>query len=81
MIELREHNKKPYEELRARLKETPRCAYISATGTGKSYIGSKLIEDEGFKALILVPSLEIAKGWKELIWRELISSFVTRCII
>ena len=54
-------------ELREKLKNTDRCAYISATGTGKSYVGAKLIEDEGYKALILVPSEEIRKGWKELL--------------
>lgn len=67
MIELKEHNKAPYAELRARLQQTNRCAYISATGTGKSYIGGRLIEDEGYKALVLAPSLEIAKGWRELL--------------
>lgn len=67
MIELKEHNRKPYEALREKLKRTDRCAYISATGTGKSYVGGKLIEDEGYKALILVPSLEIARGWQELL--------------
>lgn len=67
MIELKEHNKAPYAELKARLRKAQRCAYISATGTGKSYIGGRLIEDEGYKALILVPSLEIAKGWRELL--------------
>ena len=54
-------------ELREKLKNTDRCAYISATGTGKSYVGGKLIEDEGYKALILVPSEEIRKGWKEIL--------------
>ena len=49
MIELKEHNRKPYEALREKLKSTDRCAYISATGTGKSYVGGKLIEDEGYK--------------------------------
>ena len=67
MIELKEHNKGPYRALKEKLSMVPRCAYISATGTGKSYVGGKLIEDEGYRALILVPSLEIAKGWKELI--------------
>lgn len=66
MIELKEHNKGPYMALKEKLSIVPRCAYISATGTGKSYVGGKLIEDEGYRALILVPSLEIAKGWREL---------------
>ena len=67
MIELKEHNREPYKELRERLRSTDRCAYISATGTGKSYVGGKLIEDEGYKALILVPSEEIRKNWKEML--------------
>ena len=67
MIELKEHNKRPFEELKAKLSEVDRCAYISATGIGKSYVGGRLVEDEGYKALILVPSLEIAKGWRELL--------------
>ena len=67
MIILNDHNKGPYAELRERMRTVDRCAYISATGTGKSYVGAKLIEDEGYKALILVPSEEIRKGWKSLL--------------
>ena len=67
MIELKEHNQKPYAELKKMLNRFDRCAYISATGTGKTYIGSKFIEEESFNPLILVPSIEIMKTWKSIL--------------
>ena len=45
MIELMEHNIRPYNELCEVLKTSDRCAVISATGTGKSYIAAKYADE------------------------------------
>lgn len=69
MIELKEHNRKPYEELSRKLEDVSRVGFISATGTGKSYVGGKYVEEnrlEG-RTLILVPSDAIREGWKILL--------------
>lgn len=69
MIELKEHNKRPYEELCKMLEEHDRCAYVSATGTGKSYVIGKYIEEHDLidKTLMLVPSNAIKKSWQKLL--------------
>lgn len=68
MIELKTHNIRPYEELCAALDKTDKVAYISATGTGKSYVGGKYIEEKGLEkeTMILVPSDVIRANWKKL---------------
>ena len=69
MIELKEHNRKPYEELSRKLEDVSRVGFISATGTGKSYVGGKYVEENELEGgtLILVPSDAIRGGWKELL--------------
>ena len=67
MIELMEHNKATYKELCEILKEHNKCALIQATGTGKSYIVGKYIEEHDYKTLILVPSNAIADAWQNLL--------------
>lgn len=69
MIELKEHNKAPYERLCRMLETEQKAAYVSATGTGKSYVVAKYIEEHGFveSALILVPSSIIRRGWEKLL--------------
>jgi len=77
MIELKEHNRKPYEVMRQKLGETSRVGFVSATGTGKSYVGAKYVEENGLedKTLILVPSNAIRKGWKKLLPETIILTY------
>lgn len=68
MITLKEHNIKPYEELCRMLETQDKVAYVSATGTGKSYVVGKYIEEHGMEnsTVILVPSNAIKRSWKNL---------------
>lgn len=50
-IDLFEHNKTAYESAAAMLAETGRAAVIHPTGTGKSFIGFKLCEDNPDKTV------------------------------
>lgn len=69
MIELKEHNVRPYQELCEMLEKHNKVAYVSATGTGKSYVVGKYIEEHGLvdKTLVLVPSKAIEYNWKCLL--------------
>lgn len=69
MIILKEHNVKPYAQLCEMLAIHQKCAYIAATGTGKSYVVGKYIEDHDLvdKTLVLVPNMAIKDGWLKLI--------------
>lgn len=67
MIKLLEHNIPTYERLCCVLKEHNKCALVQATGTGKSYIAGKYIEEHSKKALILAPTNAIADAWGELL--------------
>lgn len=67
MIELLEHNKETYKKLCEVLSENNKCALVQATGTGKSYIAGKYIEEHDAKALILVPTNAISDSWDELL--------------
>lgn len=69
MITLKEHNVKPYAQLCEMLAIHQKCAYIAATGTGKSYVVGKYIEDHDLvnKTLVLVPNMAIKDGWLKLI--------------
>ena len=56
-MELFDHNREAYENTVAMLAETGKAAVIHPTGTGKSFIGFKLCEDNpGKKVLWLAPS-------------------------
>ncbi len=62
MIDLFEHNKKAYESAVEMLSETGKAAIIHPTGTGKSFIGFKLCEDNPNKIICwLSPSEYIFK--------------------
>lgn len=50
-IELFEHNQTAYESAVAMLAETGKAAVIHPTGTGKSFIGFKLCEDNPDKTV------------------------------
>ncbi len=67
MIELLEHNKETYKRLCDVLEDNNKCALVQATGTGKSYIAGKYIEEYANKALILVPTNAIADAWSDLL--------------
>ncbi|MCM1059363.1 MAG: Helicase associated domain protein [Eubacterium sp.] len=61
-IDLFEHNKTAYEAAAAMLAETGKAAVIHPTGTGKSFIGFKLCEDNPDKTVCwLSPSEYIFK--------------------
>ena len=68
-ITLKPHNIRPYEELCRMLEEHDKAAYISATGTGKSYVVGKYIEEHKLveDTVVLVPSAAIKANWKKLI--------------
>lgn len=67
MIELLDHNKETYKRLCDVLEENNKCALVQATGTGKSYIAGKYIEEHAITVLILVPTNAIADAWEELL--------------
>ena len=61
-IELYEHNRIAYESALSMLAETGRAAIVHPTGTGKSFIGFKLCEDNPDKKVLwLAPSEYIFK--------------------
>ena len=66
MIKLFEHNEKAYNSVVAMLEETSKAAVIHPTGTGKSFIGFKLCEDNPDKTMCwLSPSDYIFKSQLE----------------
>lgn len=67
MIELLEHNKETYKKLCEVLEINNKCALVQATGTGKSYIAGKYIEEHADRVLILVPTNAIADTWDEVL--------------
>lgn len=67
MIELLEHNVETYQNLCKEMEKHNKVALIQATGTGKSYIISKYIEEHCHNALILVPANAIGDQWKKLL--------------
>lgn len=67
MIELLEHNVETYQNLCKEMEKHNKVALIQATGTGKSYIISKYIEEHCHNALILVPANAIGDQWQKLL--------------
>ena len=63
MIELKEHNKKPYERLEKALQEHNQAIYVSGVGTGKSFVFMKLLADSNAfkdkKCLYIIPQESI----------------------
>lgn len=65
-INLKEDQKRDYDDVNKELKSSNRVALIRPTGTGKSFIALKFIEDnEGKKVLYLAPSTSILHQIKE----------------
>ena len=57
MIQLFEHNKIAYDAVRKQLAETGKACVIHPTGTGKSFIAFKWIEEHPEGAVCLARSL------------------------
>ena len=67
MIELYEHNKIAYEKTLKMLEERNKCCVIHPTGTGKSYIALKwLNENKDKKSLIVTSSLSIISQFERI---------------
>lgn len=68
-IELRKHNRDAYEKVKDTIGNSNRAAVIHPTGTGKSYIALKLLEEnKGKKAIYLAPSNSILHNIKRNIF-------------
>ena len=64
-MELYEHNLRPYEELK-KLGAGDASIYVTATGTGKSYVAGKLIEDSDKRVLVVTPRRSICKTLRNI---------------
>lgn len=82
MIELKQHNIKPYAELCVSLSKYNKCAYISATGTGKSYVAAKYVEDyhKQDECVVVVPTIAIGDNWKALLPNIEVITYTKLCI-
>lgn len=69
-IRLKAHNKEAYENVRAMLEKRNCAAVIQPTGTGKSYIALKLIENTEGNVIYVAPSTLIIRQVKETIEEE-----------
>ena len=59
-VELKPHNQEAYNKVKEAFETSNKTAVIHPTGTGKSYIAMKLIEEnQGKKAIYLAPSVGI----------------------
>jgi superfamily II DNA or RNA helicase len=66
-IELMEHNISIYDQLVDAFNASDVLLYVTATGTGKSYVASKYIQDTESKALVICPKTRICDNWMKLI--------------
>ncbi len=57
-IELYEHNRVAYESALSMLRETGKAAVVHPTGTGKSFVGFKLCEDNPDKTVLWISPSE-----------------------
>ena len=64
-ISLKKHNEKAYQKIKDMLKETDRAAVVHPTGTGKTYIALKWIEETSGKTIYVAPSNHILNQVKE----------------
>ena len=65
-VRLEPHNVEAYKQVRKIHEKENRAVVIHPTGTGKSYIGLKLIEDnEGKKVIYLAPAKSILHQIKD----------------
>ena len=77
-LQLFEHNEKAYKKVKKMLAEEGKAAVIHPTGSGKSYIAFKLIEDNLCSKIVwLSPSEYIFNTQKE-IYNILLEYFLHR---
>ena len=70
-IELKSHNEPVYEKMKEGYKTSNMLAVVHPTGTGKSYLGLKLIEDnKDKKAVYVAPSNSILHNIKRIIFES-----------
>ena len=62
MIDLFEHNRTAYENAVSVLKENGKAAVVHPTGTGKSFIGFKLAEENPQAAVCWLSPSEYTSG-------------------
>ncbi len=65
-MELYEHNLRPFNELKG-LKKGESAVYVTATGTGKSYVAGKLIEESSERVLVVTPRKTRSRQWRGLL--------------
>lgn len=65
-LELLPHNHKAYKNVVKMFEEHNKVAITHATGTGKSYIISNLIINNTGNSLVICPTIEIIKQFKDL---------------
>jgi len=71
-VELMEHNKETYDKVKKAWETSNKTAVIQPTGTGKSYIIAKVVEDNKKKEiLILSPSDLINEQMSKILGKEL----------
>ena len=85
-IELYEHNITPFNQIQKAVANGENQIFVTATGTGKSYVAGKLIEDNADKRVMIVtPRRNISKQWTNLlanyIYRVDIFTYQKLCLI
>lgn len=70
-IKLKKHNEETYEKIQEGFKRSKKVAVIQPTGTGKSFLALKLLEDnKEKKAIYLAPSNAILHNVKKNIFES-----------
>lgn len=70
-IRLRKHNEETYEKIKDGFKKSNKVAVVHPTGTGKSFLALKLLEEnKGKKALYVAPSNAILHNLKKNIFES-----------
>ena len=77
-IQLFAHNKQTYKKVRSLMKSTRAIAVVQATGTGKSFLIARLLQDfAGEKRLVMAPSIYVIDQVKEHIGDEASVEYMT----
>ena len=70
-IRLRKHNEETYEKIKEGFKKSNKVAVVHPTGTGKSFLALKLLEEnKGKRALYVAPSNAILHNLKKNIFES-----------
>ena len=71
-IELYEHNIIPFNQIQTAVDNGENQIFVTATGTGKSYVAGKLIENSNNKrVMIITPRRHISEQWRKLVMNDL----------